>query len=383
MMALFRYPRRKTWWYDFRFAGQQIRESARTRSKELARRAEQARRRELEEGYHGLKKRAQPRLFSVAAGDWLAVKSPHWAAKSLAIERNCLAHLMPVFGTRLLTDIEAIDISRYQQQRRAASAAPKSVNLEVGTLRAILRHHRLWADLQPDVGMLPTTNSVGQVLSAAQERSLMNACGASRSRSLLPAVALALNTGMRYSEIRLLKWGQIDSAARTVTVGNTKTKAGSGRVIPLNDRVAGILTFWADQFPNREVADYVFPQEAYGAGTDAFTPCAHHTDSTAPIGSWKTAWQCARRRAGLSIRFHDLRHSACTRMLEAGVPLSVIADLFGWSAATTTKMAKLYGHIGDKARRQAVDAIGRADFGEGSCAFPFDMPSAARTSVAN
>src|SRR5580700_7368620 len=55
-VALFKYPGKKTWWYEFHFAGQKIRESAKTRSKEMARRAENARRRELEESYHGLKK---------------------------------------------------------------------------------------------------------------------------------------------------------------------------------------------------------------------------------------------------------------------------------------------------------------------------------------
>jgi hypothetical protein len=44
-------------------------------------------------------------------------------------------------------------------------------------------------------------------------------------------------------------------------------------------------------------------------------------------------------------------------MLEAGVPLSVVANLFGWSAATTTRMAKRYGHITDGAQRQAVSAL--------------------------
>ena len=44
-------------------------------------------------------------------------------------------------------------------------------------------------------------------------------------------------------------------------------------------------------------------------------------------------------------------------MLEAGVPLSVVASLFGWSAATTTSMAKRYGHIGDGAQREALGAL--------------------------
>ena len=44
-------------------------------------------------------------------------------------------------------------------------------------------------------------------------------------------------------------------------------------------------------------------------------------------------------------------------MLEAGVPFSVIATIMGWSASTTVRMAKRYGHIGDRAQRLAVDTL--------------------------
>jgi integrase len=57
------------------------------------------------------------------------------------------------------------------------------------------------------------------------------------------------------------------------------------------------------------------------------------------------------------IRFHDLRHTAVTRMLEGGVPLSVVASILGWSPATTTRMMKRYGHIGQVAQRQAVEVL--------------------------
>jgi integrase len=49
----------------------------------------------------------------------------------------------------------------------------------------------------------------------------------SRSRSPLPAVLLALNTGMRYSELRLMRWEQIDLERRTLRVGKSKTEAGT------------------------------------------------------------------------------------------------------------------------------------------------------------
>ena len=46
-------------------------------------------------------------------------------------------------------------------------------------------------------------------------------------------------------------------------------------------------------------------------------------------------------------------------MLEGGVPLSVIASILGWSPATTVRMAKRYGHIGELAQRQAVGVLDR------------------------
>jgi hypothetical protein len=44
-------------------------------------------------------------------------------------------------------------------------------------------------------------------------------------------------------------------------------------------------------------------------------------------------------------------------MLEAGIPLSVVASIMGWSASTTVRMAKRYGHIGQTAQRRAVEAL--------------------------
>jgi hypothetical protein len=47
-------------------------------------------------------------------------------------------------------------------------------------------------------------------------------------------------------------------------------------------------------------------------------------------------------------------------MLEAGVPFQVVAELMGWSSATTIRMVKRYGHIGRQSLRDAVNAIAAA-----------------------
>jgi hypothetical protein len=80
-------------------------------------------------------------------------------------------------------------------------------------------------------------------------------------------------------------------------------------------------------------------------------------DPLTPTREVKTAWESAKEKAGVESRFHDLRHTACTRLLERGVPLPVVASLLGWSAGTTAKMAKRYGHIGSDAHRAAVAAL--------------------------
>jgi len=104
-------------------------------------------------------------------------------------------------------------VSRYQQAGLAEEAAPK-INLEVGTLRAILRRHRVWDEIQPDVRMLAVQDDVGRCLTLQEEAELLGACLKSRSRCLYVAVMLAMNTGMRYSEIRLLRWRQVDQSHR-------------------------------------------------------------------------------------------------------------------------------------------------------------------------
>jgi integrase len=353
------YRRGEVWWYKFRFAGQMIRESSKSESKTVARDAERARRREMEGSFNSISKPRTAQLCSTAADTWLKAKIAHLSPRSVIIERANLKHINPYFARVLLCDISADDIAHYQASRLEQGAAPKTVNLEVGTLRAILRKNRLWASIQPDVRMLRAREDIGRAISRDEETALLEACRASRSRSLYPAVLIALNTCMRYSELRLLRWGQVDLNACTLIVGQSKTASGTGRVLPLNDRAVAILGFWASLFPKRQADHFVFPAERYGASGDGLA-VVYDSDPTRPIGRWKEAWESAKVRAGVVCRFHDLRHTGCTRMLEAGVPFSVVATIMGWSPSTTVRMSRRYGHIGQNSQRQAVNALNDA-----------------------
>ncbi len=383
-MSVFRYKGSKVWTMDFIFHGQRIRETTGTRSKTLAVKIEDKRRRALEEGAAGIKKAQAPRLLSVAADEWLDMKKASLAPRSVVIEKANLAHLLPELGRKLVCDMEARDIARYQQRRLEEAASPKTVNLEVGTLRAILKRAGQWARIQPEVTMLTTHDDIGRAITPKEEVALLKGCAQSRSRSLVPFVTLAIETGARYGTIRTLQWGNVDFENRCLKWGKDKTAAGTGRVVPLSQRAIAALSFWTTHFPERKPEHYVFPTERYGGAGDGFSlsPKAYHVDPTKPIGSIKEAWEAARLRAAkilagtstdeadteeetaqaekikpLSCRFHDLRHTAVSRMLNAGIPIAKVAKIVGWSGSTMVLMAKRYGHFSLNELRGAVESI--------------------------
>jgi integrase len=379
------FKRGGTWWYKFVFGGQVIRQTSKSRSRAVCIKAERARREQLEHGYNGITKSRRPQPFPVAADAWHTTKSAHWSPRTALIEKLNLKHLKPFFGGMLLWDITADSIAEYQAKRTREGAAPKTVNLEVGTLRSILRKHRLWGHIQPDVRLLRLREDVGIALTQDQESFLLKECRESRSRSLYVAVLMAIDTCMRYSEIRLLRWSQIDFGNANVRVGNSKTKAGDGRVIPMSKRLGTVLEFWAALFPERKPDHFVFPFEKCGGkGKEKVLGfrggVAYGTDPTRATGEWKEAWEAAKARAGAALnpdskkpeplrcRFHDLRHTGCTRMLEARTAFSTVAVIMGWSASTAVLMAKRYGHIKDAARREAID--------KASCSTVFDSGGA-------
>ena len=339
-MSLYKRAGSNNWYAKFQFDGRTHQFSTKTPSKSLAQKAERSRRREIEAAFNGILKRRVPRTMAAEADDWMALKRTTLAANSLRnIESDFRLHLIPVMKNCLLTDIDVHTIANYQQYRLTETASPKSINLEISTLRALLKHCGFWSeDLKRDYRPLKVRSTVGMALTEEKEHDLIQACRTSGSSSLLPGLVVALNTGMRLSEVRLLRWRQIDFLKAELTVGDSKTPHGEQRVIPLNATVVMDLQRWATRVPDRDDDHFVFPSEQIAHGR------VYRRDPKRPIGSWKTAWATAKRKAGLSLRFHDIRHTACTRMLEAGIPLSVVAKILGWSPATTAIMEALRSH---------------------------------------
>src|SRR5690348_8900020 len=186
------------WWYRFRFGGRIIHESSHSRSKTVALQAERERRRQLEESWNGIKRRTLPPAFEKAAREWLQGRDGRLAPSTVTIGRVSISHLLSAFSAKLLCDISPQDVAAYQQKRLKDRVQGRTVNIEVQTLRQILKANK-FKQLDGEVRPLRERKDVGRALTPDQEIRLLADCQRADS-ACYTATVLALNSTMRKDE---------------------------------------------------------------------------------------------------------------------------------------------------------------------------------------
>jgi integrase len=128
-----------------------------------------------------------------------------------------------------------------------------------------------------------------------------------------------------------LKWCNVDFNRNIIIV--TQTKSKKNRNVPMNDLVIEAL-----QGIERK-SEYVFCDSKTGE----------------PYHSIKTTYGKALKRAGLvGVRFHDLRHTAASMMVESGVDLATVKEILGHSRI---EMTMRYAHPTSEGKMNAVKAL--------------------------
>jgi hypothetical protein len=151
---------------------------------------------------------------------------------------------------------------------------------------------------------------------------------------------------LRRGEICALQFFDLNFDRGLIHVRNTKN--GKDRIIPMNRIVRQLLenqkVLRAQPRKNRDgtlkvPSTYVFPSP--------------RTDER--LVEIKYSFARAVKEAKFTdLRFHDLRHTAATRMGDAGADAFTLAAIFGWS---DIRMAMRYTHAMEDAKRRAVEAI--------------------------
>jgi len=165
------------------------------------------------------------------------------------------------------------------------------------------------------------------VLSCTEEQRILAAAAA----HLKPIIRMALNTGMRKSEILNLRWRQVDLRRRVITLNADDSKSKRPDTVPLNSEMIELLTNLPQNGP------YVFGGEK-------------------PLGEVKKAFQGALKRANLprEIRFHDLRHTFGTRLAALNVDAATIMKLM---RHRSLDMVMRYVHPAEQSKRNAVELL--------------------------
>ncbi len=263
-MAVFK--RGGVWWYKFFFAGQLIRESAKSSSKTVAKDAENQRRRELEQGFHNLKQRRENRIRQLreVADEYFADYKLRFRGVTFA--EYAIGHVVRHLGDKLLVDIDETEVLGYQSTRLKEAAAPKSINEEVRFLLTMMGEPGdvLRIRLRKKKKLkLPSRRKIGKAYEPEETQQMRRLSRESRSPHIHLALTMALNAGMRDAEIKSLTWGQIHMDKNYIQVGESKTAAGEGRTIPINSvlhqAIVEQMAWYRAKFEETHPEWFVFP----------------------------------------------------------------------------------------------------------------------------
>jgi integrase len=151
---------------------------------------------------------------------------------------------------------------------------------------------------------------------------------------LSPIVLLAIDTGLRRGELLPLNWDDVDLERAILTVRGEGAKSGRTRHVPLNAEAVWVLREW--QGPTR--SGLSFPGEDGQQMT--------HLKST-----WTRVAKVAKLRA---FRFHDLRHTFASKLVQRGVDLNTVRELLGHSDFSLTLR---YAHLAAENKAAAVATL--------------------------
>lgn len=176
------------------------------------------------------------------------------------------------------------------------------------------------------------SNARERYLTADEAQRLFRAIDKSDNPQIKSNVGLLLLTGARKTELLRAEWKHISLERKAWFIPVTKT--AKSRHAPLSQDAIAII----EQLPRWDGCPWLLP----------------NPDTCKPYYSIKRAWDTARCEAGLSdLRLHDLRPSAASFMINAGIDLYAVGRILGHADHQSTMR---YSHVANRTLLAAVEA---------------------------
>jgi integrase len=258
-------------------------------------------------------------------------------------------HLVKYLGPRRAAKLTRKDIEEYREKRfredtrRGGPPSPGTVDREVALLKRCLSYQvecgMLVRNPIAGVPLLNEPNTRDMVLKPTMLARVLEAA----PPAFAPVIEFDYETGLRKTELRFLRWEQVDLTLGCIRLSAKETKTNQARVVYLTARALEILR----QTPRQLHSPYVF------VNPDTGRPWSEHNKML----------RRACERAGLTgIWFHDLRRSFVTNARRSGVPESVVMKLSGHR---TRSVFDRYNIIDEGDLKAAVERMNAARQGEG------------------
>jgi len=250
-----------------------------------------------------------------------------------------LNHFCAFAGIRDLGSIDTCFIEGYKLAR-LETVRRTTVNIELRHLKAFFQCAVNWNLLKVNpckrVTMLRIPKEGPKYIEQSQVKSLIEHA---QPLWVKYFILIAINTGMRRGEILRLQWKHIDKNRRLALVEARTAKNKRERWVPLNRTVMALL----DSLPHN--SPYILTNVSGGQIKDR-----------------RASDQVKRAiiAAGLSesLKLHSMRHSFCTWLLTAGVPIQEVQLIAGHSSIAVTE---IYNHMRSDNLHHAVEVIPTAE----------------------
>lgn len=329
-MAVRRHPKSPFWHYDFTVKGRRFRGSTESEKRSVAEAIEAKFRSDILLG--NLTNKKPEMTMDAAFGRYLIEHASRLATVD-DIEWHGEAILKELGKATALHDMKDGAVASAVARWRG-KLSDSSVNRRLTVLRAVMRMARdRWGVevSMPNwkVHWLREPAPRDRYLSEEDASRLMKEA----APHLRPAIAFSLLTGVRLSNCIKLDWRQVDMPSREIRFRvKSRTPGGKPHTLPMSEAVFVLLA-------NLSTKD-AGPVFSYKGR---------------PIKSFRRSWGTALKNAGITdFRWHDLRHTAASWMVQAGVPLDVVQGILAHENIQTTQR---YAHRQADAKKRALDAI--------------------------
>ncbi len=258
-------------------------------------------------------------------------------------------YLHEPLGHRKLESITLLDLEDMRADMLSKGYSTSTVRLALGDVRRVYRKLAAWGLY---AGAIPTDGLRMPKLDNARTRYLTQDEAISlldnlktRSKAWHDIAFLSLHTGMRKGEVLALRGEHLDFAAKRILVKDAKT---GSRIVVMTDEVMELLLSLRPDNP----AKYIFSVK----NSEGTIPMSTDSDE-----SYVRAVRDCKLNDGITDRrhrvvFHTLRHTYCSWLAIAGVPLFTIGELVGHSSV---EMTKRYSHLCPDAKQEAAALIGQ------------------------